>query len=124
MKDYYVYIVSSISKTLYIGVTNDIRRRMLEHKTGAVPGFTLQYQINRLVYYEPFLDSRAAIDREKEIKRWGRKRKLCLIELNNPGWADLSDGWGLPSEIGGSVVTRLIHQDPSPPSGQAQDDKK
>ena len=95
VNDYWVYIVSSISKTLYVGVTNDIRRRMYEHKTGAVPGFTSQYQINRLVYYESFLDIRAAIDREKGIKRWGRARKLRLIELKNPGWADLSDGWGL-----------------------------
>ena len=95
VNDYWVYIVSSISRTLYVGVTNDISRRMYEHKMGAVPGFTSQYQINRLVYYESFLDIRAAIEREKEIKRWGRGRKLRLIESRNAGWADLSDGWHL-----------------------------
>jgi putative endonuclease len=68
---------------------------MREHKSGAISGFAAQYRINRLVYYESFLEIERAIEREKEIKRWRREKKLRLIELRNPGWADLSDGWGI-----------------------------
>ena len=95
MKDYWVYIAASRSKTLYVGVTNDLRRRMYEHKAGEIPGFSAQYRINRLVYYEQTSDVNVAIEREKEIKGWRRERKIRLVESRNPGWADLSDGWGV-----------------------------
>ena len=95
MNHYWVYIVSSLSRVLYVGVTNELLRRMFEHKTGAVPGFTARYHVNRLVYCEPFSDIRAAIGWEKEIKRWKRERKMRLIESRNAGWADLSDSWGI-----------------------------
>ena len=95
MKTYWVYIASSLSRTLYTGVTNDLERRMREHKLGLVSGFTSEYRVTRLVYYESFAEIEAAITREKEIKSWRREKKLRLIESRNPGWADLSDSWGL-----------------------------
>ncbi|MFH1730461.1 MAG: GIY-YIG nuclease family protein [Planctomycetota bacterium] len=93
MPEYCVYIATNKSGTLYTGVTNDIRRRMYEHKTKAAPGFTSRYNINRLVYYEVFKDIRAAIDREKQIKGWLRAKKVKLIQEMNPEWRDLSAEW-------------------------------
>ncbi len=92
-KVYYVYIASNQSRTLYVGVTNNIRRRIAEHKAGGVEGFTRQYRIGTLVYFEPFGDIHAAIRREKQIKHWRREKKLALIASENPDWHDLSDGW-------------------------------
>lgn len=89
----YVYIASSQSRTLYVGVTNDLQRRMWEHKEGVGSGFTTRYHITRLVHYEAFADIRDAIAREKQIKRWRREKKVRLIEEENPGWVDLSEGW-------------------------------
>ena|ERR1700686_3172676 len=91
---YYVYILSSLSGTLYTGVTNNLYRRTLEHKSKETPGFTSRYGVDRLVYYEAFHDVRAAILREKEIKGWTRKKKIALIEAMNPKWQDLAEGWG------------------------------
>jgi putative endonuclease len=93
---YYVYIVASLQKTLYVGVTNDLVRRIYEHKTGATRGFTSRYRVNRLVYYEPHHEVRAAITREKQLKGWVRKRKVELIEAENGEWNDLSGQIGLP----------------------------
>ena len=93
MSDYYVYVMSSRSRILYTGVTNDLERRVSEHKQGLVPGFTSKYHITRLVYYEPTSDIRSAIAREKQIKGWLRGRKTALIESANPEWLDLSEGW-------------------------------
>ncbi len=93
MHEYYVYIATNKSGTLYTGVTNDIRRRMYEHKTKAVSGFTSRYNIGRLVYYEAFSDVSAAIRREKQIKGWRRSKKIDLIEEANPKWRDLSADW-------------------------------
>ena len=87
----YIYILASRSRTLYTGVTNDLLRRMVEHRDGLVPGFTSQYRIFRLVHFETFGDIRLAIAREKEIKSWRREKKLWLIERDNPTWEDLSD---------------------------------
>jgi len=87
---YYVYILSSITKTLYIGVTNDIARRTYEHKNGLVPGFTKKYKVDRLVYIEETEDIRAAITREKQLKGWLRVKKEELINSVNPSWNDLS----------------------------------
>jgi putative endonuclease len=92
---YCVYIVASARKALYIGVTNDLRRRLYEHKTGAIPGFSARYKIDRLVYYECGQEARAAIEREKQLKGWRRERKLELIAAENPEWNDLADRVGL-----------------------------
>ena len=93
MNTYCVYIMASKSRTLYTGVTNDLERRVLEHRCKLVPGFTARYNIDRLVYYEVCGDPRAAISREKQIKGWTRLRKVALIESLNRDWKDLSDGW-------------------------------
>ena len=87
---FYVYILASLSRRLYIGVTNDLARRLLEHRRRVAPGsHTARYKITRLVYYETCSDPYGAIYREKELKRWGRERKLRLIESMNSGWLDL-----------------------------------
>jgi putative endonuclease len=89
-KNYFVYILASQRNgTLYIGVTNDILRRIWEHKEGKVPGFTKEYHVTKLVYYETFDDIGEAILREKQMKKWKRKYKLDLIEKDNPEWKDL-----------------------------------
>jgi putative endonuclease len=93
---YYVYIVVSIRRTLYVGMTSDLPGRVYQHKTGAFPGFTSRYKVNRLVYFERADDARAAIAREKELKGWLRQRKIALIESVNPEWEDLSDRVRLP----------------------------
>ena len=95
-RQYYVYIMASISRVLYVGVTNDLLRRVLEHKAGEVEGFTKRYNVNRLVHIEATSDVRAALEREKELKRWRRSKKIDLIEKNNPGWKDLSLEWDKP----------------------------
>ncbi len=90
--DYYVYILSSQRNgTLYIGVTNDLKRRIYEHKQKLVGGFTTKYEVNRLVYLESYKDVRDAIHREKCIKKWNRTWKIKLIENVNPEWKDLSE---------------------------------
>ena len=90
-RTYFVYIVSSRSRNIYTGVTNDLERRVSQHKQGLIPGFTRRYRIHRLVYYEVFGDVRAAIAREKEVKRWDRKKRLQLIAAQNPTWKDLAE---------------------------------
>ena len=90
MKTYYVYILASKRKgTLYIGVTNDLIRRVHEHKNNMIKGFTTKYQVHRLVYYEQTSDIHSAISREKRMKKWKRRWKIELIEKNNPEWKDL-----------------------------------
>ena len=95
MSTYYVYIVASVSRTIYVGVTNDLARRMYEHRTKATDGFTAKYNVNRLVWFEDTGDVRAAIAREKQIKRYSRKKKMALIEAANPAWNDLAEELGL-----------------------------
>jgi len=90
---HYVYIMASISRVLYVGVTNDLHRRVWEHKEKRVGGFTKRYNVTRLVYYEETNDARVAIEREKQIKGWLRAKKVALIEAVNPGWSDLSEEW-------------------------------
>jgi len=90
MGPYHVYIMASRSRVLYAGVTNDLTRRVNEHKQGLVTGFTSKYRVTRLVYYEDFVDIRDAIAREKELKGWKRWRKVALIESRNPTWEDLA----------------------------------
>ena len=90
MKDYYVYILSNKSNSvLYVGVTNDLARRVYEHKNGFVDGFTKKYNVHKLVYYETTTDIDVAIEREKELKGWVRSRKMALIETMNPKWEEL-----------------------------------
>ena len=96
MRTYYTYILASRSRVLYVGVTNDLARRVGEHKRGLVAGFTRKYRVTRLVYFEESADIRAAIAREKEIKGWKRARKISLIEGHNPTWEDLAENWSLP----------------------------
>lgn len=90
MKQYYVYILSSYSRVLYIGVTNNLERRMGEHKQRLIPGFTSRYSIDRLIYFETFGEILDALAREKQLKKWARAKKEKLIEAVNPQWEDLS----------------------------------
>jgi putative endonuclease len=92
-KEYYVYIMTNRSRTLYTGVTNDLMRRVYEHKNKLVPGFTSNYNIQYLVYYETTSSIYSAIEREKQIKGWLRAKKIALIDSANPEWKDLSQGW-------------------------------
>lgn len=92
-KRYYVYILASRSRNLYIGVTNNLLRRIVEHRLGLLPGFTSRYKIFRLVHYEVFGDVRLAIAREKEIKSWRREKKEWLVKKHNPTWVDRAADW-------------------------------
>ena len=112
MGEYYVYILSSRSSTLYIGVTNDLMKRIYEHKEKFVDGFTKRYAIDRLVYYESCGSIESAIAREKQLKGWRRDRKVALIESVNPNWQDLSlkfmDTMHDTSNIYKSIIKRSI----------------
>jgi putative endonuclease len=91
---FYVYIVTNRPcGTLYTGVTNDLKRRIWQHKNKALPGFTARYDLGRLAYFETFRDISAAINREKQIKAGSRGKKVALIERENPEWKDLSLDW-------------------------------
>jgi putative endonuclease len=92
-RQYYVYIVTNRSGTLYIGVTSNLVARVHQHKTKCIEGFTKKYNLTQLVYYEAGTDVREAIAREKQLKGWRRSKKLALIDSLNPKWNDLSDGW-------------------------------
>ena len=94
--EYYVYILSNPTRTLYVGVTNDLVRRVYRHRR--VEGFTKKYYVNWLVYYEQTQDLKEAIFREKQLKAWRREKKVKLIESLNPRWKDLSAGWYEDSE--------------------------
>jgi putative endonuclease len=89
--NYYVYIAASLSRTLYVGVTNDLLRRIYEHRHKLQDGFTARYNVDRLVYFEHVTDVNAAIRREKQIKDWSRKKKVRLVEADNPAWRDLAE---------------------------------
>ena len=92
-RQYFVYIMSSLSGTIYTGVTNDLYKRAYQHKNDLTEGFTKKYQCHKLVYFEETSDVESAILREKQIKGWGRKKKEVLIKSKNPHWKDLSDDW-------------------------------
>ena len=85
--------MTNYKRTLYTGVTNDLTRRVYEHKNKLLKGFTKKYNIDQLVYYEETDDVQTAIEREKQIKGWLRRRKVALIKSMNPNWDDLSEGW-------------------------------
>jgi putative endonuclease len=88
---YFVYIMTNKSGTLYTGVSNNLERRVYEHKHHLIDGFTKKYKIGKLVYFEETNDINAAISREKQIKGWVRKKKIALIESINPHWKDLCE---------------------------------
>ncbi len=96
---YFVYILASKSRKLYIGITGDLETRIREHRKGTYGGFTSEYKVNRLVYCEQFQWVDAAIGREKQLKRWRREKKVTLIERENPTWEDLSAEWGKPAQM-------------------------
>jgi methylglutaconyl-CoA hydratase len=106
MRNFYVYILSSKSRVLYTGITDDIYRRTWEHKHDVNPGFTRDYRVHRLVYYETFKYVGNAIAREKAIKGWLRRKKIALIESDNPTWQDLSESW-----FDGKQVLRFAQDD-------------
>ena len=95
-KTYYVYLLTNWNnKVIYVGMTNNLTRRIYEHKNKLVDGFTKKYNLNKLIYYEHTSDVNAAIRREKEIKKWRREKKNNLIETVNKNWIDLSKDFGL-----------------------------
>jgi len=91
MRNYHVYIMSGHNRRIYVGMTNDLMRRVLQHKNQSGTGFTSRYKLTQLVYSERFATALEAIAREKQIKGWDRAKKLQLIETSNPGWNDLAD---------------------------------
>jgi putative endonuclease len=100
MSNYYVYIMTNASRTLYTGMTGNLVRRVYEHKHKLIEGFTSKYKITRLVWFGSFPDVRDAIAMEKRIKGWVRSKKVALIESLNPEWEDLSAGWYRKGEWG------------------------
>jgi putative endonuclease len=102
MPTFYVYILTNHSRMLYVGMTSDLKNRLLEHRTKAFDGFTAKYQVNQIVYFETLPYLNMAIAREKQLKGWSRAKKIALIEKMNPHWEDLSLSWkelGAPSEF-------------------------
>jgi putative endonuclease len=102
---YWVYIVASRSGTLYIGITNSIDRRMREHKSGKIEGFSSKYHCDRLAYFESFDDVHKAIGREKQLKGWRREKKIGLIEGRNPRWEDFAEKFGAKMAFAGESIT-------------------
>jgi len=90
---YYVYILASASRVLYTGMTNDLKRRVHEHKQKRIAGFTEKYNVTQLMHYEVFGDVRLAIAREKQVKAWRREKRVALVSEHNPSWRDLSEDW-------------------------------
>jgi len=106
---YYVYIMQSASRrALYIGMTNNLRKRVWQHKNHRYEGFSDDYNCTRLVYWESFDDVANAIDREKQLKRWRREKKIWLIKRKNPAWQDLAADW-YPAETQGPSTAVLVH---------------
>jgi putative endonuclease len=93
MGQYFVYVLTNRSRTLYAGVTRDLERRLYEHRHEQIPGFTTRYNATRPVYCETTSDVRSAISREKQIKSWRREKKIALIQAANPTWKDLGSSW-------------------------------
>jgi putative endonuclease len=102
---YWVYIVASRTGTLYIGMTNNLYVRVMQHKSGEIDGFSSTYHCDRLVYRESFDDVLIAIDREKQLKGWRRSKKIALIETKNHRWEDLAEKWGAEMAFAGQAIT-------------------
>lgn len=103
---FWVYILSSRSGTLYVGITGYFEDRIHQHKYDSIEGFTKKYQCHRLVYYESYQDVQVAISREKQVKRWRREKKIALIEKMNPRWQDLAENWGRETRFRGQHLGR------------------
>ena len=103
---FWVYILTSRTGTLYIGITGYIDRRIPQHKMDSIEGFTEKYKVHRLVYYETFGYVLNAISREKQLKGWRREKKIALIEKTNPRWQDLSEHWGREMRFRGQPLKR------------------
>jgi putative endonuclease len=112
-RTYYVYILASKSRVLYVGITSRLISRLGEHRSGELGGFTSDYRLHRLVYFECFDWADAAIRREKQLKRWRRENKIALIGRRNPTWEDLSAEWGKPVSLQLRTVenSRSLHSD-------------
>ena len=92
LRTYYVYLLTNANHTvLYIGVTNDLAKRVAEHRAGIHEGFTKKYNVHKLVHFEPYSDINTAIEREKQLKAGSRAKKLALINVNNPDWKELAE---------------------------------
>jgi len=96
-RSYYVYIMASKSRVIYVGVTGFLMASVLRHRAGEGGAFTRKYRVHRLVYFHTFHNIGHAIARETEIKKWRREKKVALIEARNPTWEDLAEGWGEPA---------------------------
>jgi putative endonuclease len=96
MRKYWVYIMANLSKTIYVGMTDDLERRIFEHKSKLIKGFTKKYDCTLLVYFESLDDPTKTINREKQVKGLTRVKKIALIESVNPRWEDLAASWGKP----------------------------
>ncbi len=105
--NYWVYIMASLSGTLYIGITSQFYIRVQQHKAGEIDGFSRQYKCNRLVYHETFDDVKKAIAREKQLKGWRRSKKSALIEKMNPRWEDLAEHWGKKMLFQGQAMEQI-----------------
>jgi putative endonuclease len=103
---FWVYILTSRTGTLYIGITGYIDRRISQHKMDSIEGFTKKYKVHRLVYYEAFGHVHNAIRREKQLKGWRREKKITLIEKSNPRWQDLSEHWGREMRFRGQLLKK------------------
>lgn len=117
-KSHFVYIMGSLSGTLYIGLTSRPERRVFQHKEHVHGGFTSKYDVDRLLYWESFDDVLRAIDREKQLKGWRRSKKIALIESLNPHWLDLSRDWYGPIKDGGEGRDASTASDRSQATGQ------
>jgi len=99
VRSYCVYILANRSRTLYVGVTNDLARRLSQYRAGNPWSFTRRYAVYRLVHVECASSPRDAIAREKQVKRWSRRKKLALIETSNPNWGDLTESWMIDGPV-------------------------
>jgi putative endonuclease len=109
---YYVYIMTNRTRTLYTGVTHNLTKRVDQHKNKLLAGFTTQYNLTRLAYFEVFDDIRNAIAREKQIKGWLRSKKVALIIAGNPTWKDLAEDWYGPTPGSGSSALSVVASKP------------
>ena len=103
---FWVYILSSRTGTLYVGVTGFLARRIHQHKIDSIEGFTQRYQVHRLVYYDAYDHVTRAISREKQLKGWRRQKKIALVETTNPRWQDLAERWGREMRFAGQCLGR------------------
>ena len=115
---YFVYILASLRGALYAGLTDDLKKRIMQHKDGTFDGFTKKYKIDRLMYFETYSDARAAAARELQIKKFRREKKIALFRESNPQWKDLTPeifavSFGTPNAGGGkiSITTRNLTHD-------------